>query len=92
MSVQKFAGGMLFVAVVVGIWSLLDAAPWSTVLLRVVACAVILQVGYFLVVLGMVIAEPGNRARKNDKSAEAAGDVPAKAGEAQNLSRSIPPG
>jgi len=54
MSAPKFAIGMLFVVAIVAVWSILDAAPWSAVLLRVVIVAVVLQVGYFLVVLAMV--------------------------------------
>lgn len=64
MSAPKFAIGMLFVVIVVATWSVLDQAPWTTVLLRAVICAVVLQVGYFLIVMAMVARErrPGVQA------------------------------
>jgi exopolysaccharide production repressor protein len=63
MSVPKFAIGMLFVVIVVVVWSVLDSASWTTVLLRAVICAVILQFGYFLIVLAMVGRERRTAAR-----------------------------
>lgn len=64
MSAAKFVVGMLFVVAIVTIWSLVDAAPWSTVLLRAVICAVVLQLGYFLVVLALVGREPARHAKQ----------------------------
>ena len=86
MSVQKFAVGMLFVAAVVSVWSLLDAASWSTIALRAIGCAVILQVGYFVFVLVMVAKEPVSRARENDLPAKAAVADPHEAAGGRNLS------
>ena len=87
MYVQKFVIGMLFVAAVVSVWSVLDAAPWSTIALRAIGCAVILQVGYFLIVLGMVAREPGQQARETDTPAQAAvADPHAEAAGGRNLS------
>ena len=86
MSVQKFVIGMLFVAAVVTVWSLLDAAPWSMIALRAIACAVILQVGYFLVVLALVAREPVKRVRENAPPAKAVADRHAEAAGVQKLS------
>jgi len=54
MTLPKFIIGMIFVAAVVAVWSVLDSASWGAVLLRVAVCALVLQIGYFLVVLAMV--------------------------------------
>jgi exopolysaccharide production repressor protein len=61
MSAPKFIIGMLMVVAIVTVWSLLDAAPWGTVLLRAIAAAVILQVGYFLIVLFLVGRQPSRQ-------------------------------
>lgn len=54
MTLAKFILGMTFVIVVVAIWSFLDSASFGVIVLRVIVCALVLQVGYFLAVLGMV--------------------------------------
>jgi exopolysaccharide production repressor protein len=59
MSVQKFIFGMLLVVAVVTAWSLIDGASWGTIALRMIASAILLQVGYFLVVLVLVGRERG---------------------------------
>jgi exopolysaccharide production repressor protein len=64
MSAAKFVVGMLFVVAIVTIWSILDAASWGTVLLRAGICAVVLQLGYFLVVLVLVGREPARHAKR----------------------------
>ena len=54
MSLPKFILGMMFaLAIVIG-WSYFDGAPASTILLRAVVCAVIIQAGYFLLVFAMI--------------------------------------
>jgi exopolysaccharide production repressor protein len=69
MSVQKFIVGMLLVVAVVAVWSLVDGAPWGTIVLRAIASAIVLQVGYFVVVLALIGREPGRSgARKAGKS------------------------
>lgn len=68
MSLPKFIIGLLFVVTVVGVWSYLDSAAVGVTLLRVVACALILQIGYFLVVCLMVL-------RNRPESARAAPDA-----------------
>ena len=45
---------MTFVILCVSLWSYLDSASAGTLLLRAVVCAILLQVGYFAIVLGMV--------------------------------------
>jgi exopolysaccharide production repressor protein len=85
MSAPKFAIGMLFVLAVVAVWSLMDSASWTTVLLRVVIGAVVLQVGYFLIVLAMV-AKERKPARKAAADKPADPERPGKVGES-NLSR-----
>jgi exopolysaccharide production repressor protein len=48
---------MVLVIAAVAVWSLVDQASVGTILLRVLIGAIILQVGYFLVVLVMVMRE-----------------------------------
>lgn len=70
MSLPKFVIGMVFAIAIVAVWSYFDSASIGTVLLRLVACAVILQVGYFLVVFAMVLARtpgPAERERTAQK-------------------------
>ncbi len=77
MSLPKFVVGMLFVIACVSVWSYLDSASAGTVILRMIACAVILQVGYFLVVFAMVAmsapksGESAKLRAKNSPSAKA---------------------
>lgn len=54
MTLAKFIVGMTSVIVVVAIWSVLDSASLGVIVLRVIVCALVLQVGYFVAVLGMV--------------------------------------
>jgi exopolysaccharide production repressor protein len=58
MTLPKFLIGMMAVILVVAIWSYFDSASAAVIAMRVVACALILQVGYFLIVLVMVLASP----------------------------------
>ena len=58
MTLPKFILGLVIVIAIVSLWSYVDAAGWGTILLRAVICAVILQVGYFLAVLAMVMLSP----------------------------------
>jgi len=71
MTLPKFIIGMIFVVAAVAVWSLLDSATWGVVLLRAVVCAVVLQIGYFLVVLTMVARE-SRKSMAGGKSKEAA--------------------
>jgi len=80
MSLPKFIVGMLFALAIVVAWSYADGASLGTTLIRVVACAVIIQVGYFLMVYVMVArsaptsadkAREAERSLSADKAAEA---------------------
>jgi exopolysaccharide production repressor protein len=85
MSAAKFVIGMLIVVAIVTVWSLLDAAPWETVLLRAVICAVVLQLGYFLVVLVLVGREPARHAKRPDAAASKTVGADPKMGKGQKL-------
>ncbi|MBT1158853.1 exopolysaccharide production repressor exox [Aminobacter anthyllidis] len=79
MTLPKFVFGMAMVIAVVALWSYLDAAGWGTILLRVLICAVVLQVGYFLVVLAMVLrAAPKPAETGKATAADGTATVPAK--------------
>jgi exopolysaccharide production repressor protein len=54
MSLPKFIIGMIFALAIMVAWSYLDGASPGTTAFRVVACAVIIQVGYFMLVFAMV--------------------------------------
>jgi exopolysaccharide production repressor protein len=54
MSLPKFIIGMVFALAIVVLWSYLDGASVVTTLVRVVVCAVIIQIGYFVLVYIMV--------------------------------------
>jgi exopolysaccharide production repressor protein len=54
LTLPKFIFGMLLVVVAVSIWTAIDGYSLSAVIMRAIACAVILQVGYFVYVLVMV--------------------------------------
>ena len=84
MTLAKFIVGMTFVIVVVTIWSLFDSASFGLIVLRVIVCAVLLQVGYFLAVLGMVAlnrprgvagAQAGKPGEKKTKGSAAADNL-----------------
>lgn len=79
MSLPKFIVGMLFALVIVVAWSYANGASLATTLIRVVICAVIIQVGYFLMVYVMVArsaptsadkAREAERGLSADKAAE----------------------
>jgi exopolysaccharide production repressor protein len=80
MTLPKFVFGMAMVIAVVAFWSYMDAAGWGTILLRAAICALVLQVGYFLVVVAMVLrAKPKPAETGKAKAAsEGAAAVPAK--------------
>jgi exopolysaccharide production repressor protein len=54
MSLPRFIIGMIFALAIVVAWSYFDGASFGTTIVRVIACAVIIQVGYFLLVYVMV--------------------------------------
>lgn len=55
MSLPKFVVGMIFVVATVAVWSYLETAMIGVVLLRMVSCAIMLQIGYFLLIFAMVV-------------------------------------
>jgi exopolysaccharide production repressor protein len=63
MSLPKFIVGMMFALAIVVAWSYLGGASLGTTLFRVIACAIVIQLGYFLLVFVMV-------ARNAPKSAD----------------------
>lgn len=71
MSLPKFIIGMAFaLAIVIG-WSYFDGASLGAIILRAVICAVIVQVGYFLVVYVMVARSaptPAEKAREAERA------------------------
>lgn len=81
MSLPKFVIGLIFTVSIVAIWSCLDAVPVGTVLLRMAACAVILQLGYFLIVLAMVARSKPGPAKLHDKRKTSKADHSAEADE-----------
>jgi len=64
---------MIFVILVVAIWSVLDSASVGIVLLRAFVVAVLLQVGYFVYVLVMVARQSRKPAEAKDASARSDG-------------------
>lgn len=56
MTLPKFIVGMIFVITCVAIWSYFDRASLGVTLLRAVICAIVLQVGYFIIIVGMIFA------------------------------------
>lgn len=51
MTLPKFVYGMCLVVLMVGAWTLYDGTSWGGLLLRIVICMVVLQVGYFAYIL-----------------------------------------
>ncbi|MER9980125.1 exopolysaccharide production repressor exox [Mesorhizobium sp. M0103] len=54
MSLPKFIIGMCFALAIVIVWSYLGGASLGTTLFRVIGCAIVIQLGYFLLVFAMV--------------------------------------
>ncbi|WP_287177614.1 hypothetical protein [Mesorhizobium sp.] len=68
MSLPKFIIGMIFALAIVVAWSYLDGASLGTTLFRAIACAIVIQLGYFVLVFAMV-------ARNTPTSADKIRDV-----------------
>ncbi|AZO32597.1 MULTISPECIES: exopolysaccharide production repressor protein [Mesorhizobium] len=75
MSLPKFIVGMIFaLAIVVG-WSYFDGASLGTIIMRTVICAVVIQVGYFLLVYAMIARSgpvPADKSREADRGIKVA--------------------
>jgi exopolysaccharide production repressor protein len=54
MSLPKFVIGMVFALAIVVAWSYVDGASFTITVLRVIGCAVLIQIGYFLLVYVMI--------------------------------------
>ena len=67
MSLPKFVIGMVFALAIVVAWSYADGATVTTTVLRVIGCAVLIQIGYFLLVYVMIARSAPTTA---DKAAE----------------------
>ncbi|MER9652834.1 exopolysaccharide production repressor exox [Mesorhizobium sp. M0152] len=70
MSLPKFIVGMIFALAIVVAWSWLGGASVGTTLLRVILCAVAIQVGYFVLVYAMIARSaptPADRARDAER-------------------------
>ena len=84
MSLPKFVIGMVFALAIVVAWSYFDGASLSTTVLRVIGCAVLIQIGYFLLVYVMIARSAptsADRARGAERSLSAE-----KASEGEKLS------
>jgi exopolysaccharide production repressor protein len=71
MSLPKFIVGMLFALAIVISWSYFDGASSGTIVLRAVACAAIIQAGYFLLVYLIVARSaptPADRLREAERN------------------------
>ncbi|WP_245316089.1 MULTISPECIES: exopolysaccharide production repressor exox [Mesorhizobium] len=64
MSLPKFIVGMIFALAIVVAWSCFDGASLDTTLFRAVACAIVIQLGYFLLVFVMVVRNSPTSADK----------------------------
>ena len=62
MTIVKFLIGLVLAVAAVGLWSFTQSAPIETILLRMVISAIVLQVGYFVVVLVMIWRSPARPA------------------------------
>jgi exopolysaccharide production repressor protein len=75
MSLPKFIVGMIFALAIVVAWSWLGGASLGTTLLRVIICAVIIQVGYFVLVYAMIVKSaptPADRLREAERKLSSA--------------------
>lgn len=70
MSLPKFVVGMIFVVATLAACSYLETATIAVVLLRMVSCAIMLQIGYFLLIFAMVVMsrhQSGQQATAQDR-------------------------
>jgi exopolysaccharide production repressor protein len=54
MTLPKFIIGMVFALAIVVLWSCLAGASLGTIFFRAIGCAIVIQLGYFLLVFAMV--------------------------------------
>jgi exopolysaccharide production repressor protein len=89
MSLPKFIIGMLFALAIVVVWSYLDGSSLVATFVRVVACAVVIQVGYFLLVYFMVARSAPTSADKIREAERSLGADNTAEGEKLTARRSI---
>jgi exopolysaccharide production repressor protein len=64
MALPKFIIGMVFALAIVVVLSFLGGATLGTTLVRVIVCAIVIQLGYFLLVFAMVARNAPTQADK----------------------------
>jgi exopolysaccharide production repressor protein len=64
MALPKFIIGMVFALAIVVVLSFLGGASLGTTLVRVIVCAIVIQLGYFLLVFAMVARNAPTQADK----------------------------
>ncbi len=81
MSLPRFLAGMFSVLVIFAISTYVSTGSIGRTLVQTLVCAVLLQLGYFLVVLFLVARE----GRKAEKETEIRGGEPARLPETESL-------
>lgn len=89
MSLPKFIVGMIFALAIVVAWSYLGGASFSTTLFRVIGCAIVIQLGYFLLVFIMVARNAPTPADKIRGAERKLGSAEAADGEKFSARRSL---
>jgi len=89
MSLPKFVIGMVFALAIVVAWSYFDGASLSTTVLRVIGCAVLIQIGYFLLVYVMIARSAPTSADRARDAERSLGAEKASEGEKLSARRSM---
>jgi exopolysaccharide production repressor protein len=89
MSLPKFVIGMVFALAIVVAWSYFDGASLSTTVLRVIGCAVLIQIGYFLLVYVMIARSAPTSADRSRDAERSLGAEKASEGEKLSARRSM---
>jgi exopolysaccharide production repressor protein len=89
MSLPKFVIGMVFALAIVVAWSYFDGASLPTTVLRVIGCAVLIQIGYFLLVYVMIARSAPTSADRARGAERSLGAEKASEGEKLSARRSM---
>lgn len=89
MSLPKFIIGMIFALAIVVAWSYLGGASFRATLFRVIGCAIVIQLGYFLLVFIMVARNASAPADKIRDAERKLGSTEAADGEKFSARRSL---
>ncbi|MBM2710750.1 exopolysaccharide production repressor exox [Mesorhizobium caraganae] len=89
MSLPKFVIGMVFALAILVAWSYFDGASLSTTVLRVIGCAVLIQIGYFLLVYVMIARSAPTSADRARDAERGLGAEKASEGEKLSARRSV---